>query len=106
MLEDERIHSDWEDHTMSQDVGKKLPEGFEWKAITPEDSPQTPMDMMNDPQLQKLSTPDLAVGDKAFGFARAIYDFSDGTRSETGNTFDLHQVAREKPVALIFGSYT
>jgi len=29
---------------------KKLPEGFDWKAFTPEDSPKTPMEVLADPQ--------------------------------------------------------
>ena len=85
---------------------KKLPEGFDWKAFTPEDSPKTPMDLFADAKHQDLSTASLQTGDQAFGFARPVYDFSTGQKVETGQTFDLLVAAKEKPVALIFGSYT
>ena len=39
---------------------------FDWRSITPEDSPKTPMDTMNDPALRDLATPKLSVGDPAF----------------------------------------
>ncbi len=83
-----------------------LPDGFDWRAFTPEDSPKTPMDILADPRHQELSTPSLSVGDAAFGFRRPLYDFSSGTELATGAEFDLLEAAREKPVALIFGSYT
>ena len=79
---------------------------FDWRSITPEDSPRTPPEIMADARHQNLSTPDLALGDDAFGFTRPIFDFSDGTQVATGATFDLLQSAREKPIALVFGSYT
>ena len=44
----------------------KLPEGFDWRAITPDDSPKTPEDVLSDPAMQRLGTPDLAPGDHAF----------------------------------------
>ena len=92
------------------DGPKALGEGgipdFDWQSMTPEDSPKTPMDMWTDPQHQDLSTAKLAVGDRAFDFTRELYDFSDGTQAETGRHFTLLEAAREKPVALIFGSYT
>jgi hypothetical protein len=79
---------------------------FDWRAITPEDSPKTPMDMWAEPQHQDLSTAKLSVGDRAFNFSRELYDFCDGTEVRTGGSFDLLEAVREKPVALIFGSYT
>jgi len=85
---------------------RKLPEGFDWKSFTPDDSPKTPMDVMADPKHQDLSTPDLAEGDLAYDFESRIYDYSDGTEKDTGKVFNLLEVAKEKPVALIFGSYT
>ena len=85
---------------------KSLPPDFDWKSFTPEDSPKTPMDVMADPIHQSLSTPDLAEGDAAYDIRSPIYDFSDGTEKATGKIFDLAEVAKEKPVALIFGSYT
>ena len=85
---------------------KKLPEGFDWQAITPADSPKTPMDLFADPQHQDLATAKLAQGDQAFGFRLPLYDFSSGQKVETGEIFDLHAHVVEQPVALIFGSYT
>jgi hypothetical protein len=84
----------------------KLPAGLDWKAFTPEDSPITPPELMADPAVQDLSTAKLAVGDPAFDFDLPIYDFSSGVRVETGRAFSLARVAAERPVALIFGSYT
>ncbi len=83
-----------------------LPGKFDWRAITPEDSPKTPMDVLSDPLHKDLATPDVTEGGDAFFFARPLYDFSTGKRVETGNIFDLQVASAEKPVALIFGSYT
>lgn len=82
------------------------PSKFNWRAFTPEDSPMTPMDVMADPKHQDLQTPVLAAGDRAFGFVRPLYDYADGKGAAIGESFDLFAAAREKPVALIFGSYT
>ncbi len=84
----------------------KLPEGFDWRAVTPEDSPKTPMDVMDDPAHTRLATTELQVGEEAYDFTSPVYDFSDGTEKSTGEHFHLAEVARKKPVALIFGSYT
>lgn len=84
----------------------KLPEGFDWQAFTPQDSPKTPMDLFADPKHQDLATAKLAQGEPAFGFSRPLYDFSTGQKIETGENFDLLKSAKEKPVALVFGSYT
>ena len=84
----------------------KLPTDFDWKSITPSDSPRTPIDIMADPRFQRLGTPELTRGDQAFGFRRPLYDFSSGQQVATGDTFDLLERATEKPIALIFGSYT
>jgi hypothetical protein len=85
---------------------KKLPDDFDWRAFTPEDSPKTPMDVMSDPVHRDLGTSSLKEGDDAYDFKSNIYDYSDGTEQSTGNVFHLAEAAREKPVALIFGSYT
>ncbi len=85
---------------------KSIPPEFDWQAITPDNSPKTPMDIMADPVHQSLSTADLSEGDTAYNIHSPIYDFSDGTEKATGKIFDLAEVAKEKPVALIFGSYT
>lgn len=87
-------------------MSDQLPAGFDWKKFTPDDSPKTPMDVMADPRHQDLSTPSIAEGDEAYGFSSQIYDYSDGTAVATGEHFDLLSVAQEKPVALVFGSYT
>ena len=79
---------------------------FDWKSITPGDSPKTPEDLAKDPEMRDLSTPDLAEGDAAFNFDLPVYDFSDGDERLTGETFHLSNVADDRPVALIFGSYT
>jgi len=84
----------------------KLPTNFDWKSITPSDSPRTPIDIMADPKLRRLGTPELKTGDQAFGFQRPLYNFSSGQQVATGGTFDLLSRAEEKPIALIFGSYT
>ena len=84
----------------------KLPPGFDWKSITPDDSPMGLPDVTADPVYQDLGTAKVGVGDPAFDFDRPLYDFSDGTPRETGERFHLAGVAAERPVALIFGSYT
>jgi hypothetical protein len=84
----------------------KQPAGLDWRAFTPDDSPMGLPEMMADPVAQDLSTAKLATGDPAFDFDLPIYDFSDGTRVETGRSFQLRSVAANRPVALVFGSYT
>ncbi len=90
---------------MSDPSSKALAD-FDWRAFTPEDSPRTLPDVMADPVHQDLATAKLAAGDPAFDFELPVYDFSDGTRVETGRTFHLQSVAANRPVALVFGSYT
>lgn len=80
--------------------------GFDWRAFTPEDSPRGMPDVMADPVHQELSTAKLAQGDAAYDIELPVFDFSEGTERATGETFRLQSVARERPVALIFGSYT
>ena len=79
---------------------------FDWRAFTPEDSPKTPMDVMADPVHQNLQAPEVEQGGPAFDFERPLHDFADGVGRETGQSFRLSQAAAERPVALIFGSYT
>jgi len=79
---------------------------FDWRSFTPEDSPKTPVDLVRDPAVRDLSTPKLSADDPAFGFKLPLFDFSDGTEKATGESFDLLRTALERPVALIFGSYT
>lgn len=77
-----------------------------WRAMTPGDSPKTPPDLFADPATVDLATPKLGEGDPAFDFDLPLYDFADGSERVTGERFHLHAVARNQPVALIFGSYT
>ena len=87
-------------------MSNKPPTEFDWRSITPSDSPRTPIDIMADPTFQRLATPELKPGDQAFGFRCPLYDFSSGQQVATGDTFDLLERATDKPIALIFGSYT
>jgi len=52
---------------------------FDWRSITPEDSPLTPMDVMSDPAARDLATPKLSEGDPAFDIELPVFDFSDGS---------------------------
>ncbi|MDH3601539.1 MAG: hypothetical protein OEU26_18150 [Candidatus Tectomicrobia bacterium] len=85
---------------------EKFPDDFNWRAVTPEDSPKTPEDVLSDLTMQRLGTPDVTEDGAAFDFERPLFDFSDGTERATGKTFRLLEAARSRPVALIFGSYT
>jgi len=84
----------------------QLPDGFDWRAITPDDSPKTPMDVLSDSVHRRLTIPTVQQGARAYDFSSPIYDFSEGRKVVTGGRFNLLETAREKPVALIFGSYT
>jgi len=79
---------------------------YDWRSFTPEDSPKTPVDLLHDPQARDLSTPKLTEGDEAYGFNLPVFDFSEGIERATEESFDLQAIARERPAALIFGSYT
>ncbi len=74
--------------------------------MTPDDSPKTPNDLYSDAAVVDLATAKCAVGDEAYDFELPVFDFSDGIEQATGETMRLSHVARERPVALIFGSYT
>ena len=87
-------------------MAKELPEGFDWQAFTPSDSPKTPMEILADPLHQRLSTAEVTVGGPAYDFSAPVYDFSSGARVATDAEFSLFASARRQPVALIFGSYT
>ena len=71
---------------------------------TPADSPLTLDDVMASPVYLRLRTPDLVVGDPAFDFELAVLDGE--TRERTGGFVRLSSFAGERPVALVFGSYT
>lgn len=87
-------------------MANKLPEGFNWQAFTPDDSPLTPLEVLADEQHQNLATASVAEGEVAYNFRSPVYDYSTGAEKSTGIEFDLLEAAKEKPVALIFGSYT
>lgn len=89
---------------MTDDVQGEIK--FDWRSFTPDDSPKTPVDLRRDPTMRDLSTADLGVGDMAHDFKLQVFDFASGTERATGDTFHLFEVARDRPVALIFGSYT
>jgi len=65
---------------------------------TPADSPLTLGDVMSSPFYGKLMTPELALGDPAFPFDLPLLDGSGRIR--------LADFAGDRPVALVFGSYT
>jgi hypothetical protein len=64
------------------------------------------MDVWAAPRLKELSTPDLSVGDMAFDFELPVYDYAEGVERATDKTFHLLSEAKDRPVALVFGSYT
>jgi len=65
---------------------------------TPADSPLTLGDVMSSPFYGNLMSPELALGDPAFPFQLPLLDGSGSVR--------LADFAGQRPVALIFGSYT
>jgi hypothetical protein len=99
-------HIRYPDRPEEESMAKSMPEGIDWKAFTPDDSPKTPADLFADPLHRDLSEAKLAEGDVAFDFELPIFDFSDGTRRESGDVLHLSKAAENRPVALIFGSYT
>ncbi len=88
------------------DAKREFPKGFDWRVITPEDSPKTPLDLFADAKQRDLGTAKLEPGDLAFDFERPLFDFSTGERREIGRSFRLLGAAAQRPVALVFGSYT
>ena len=62
-------------------------------------------DVMSSPRYRDLWTPRLAPGDPAVDFELPLLD---GARDRTvsGETVRLASFAGERPVALVFGSYT
>jgi hypothetical protein len=67
--------------------------------FTPDDSPLTVTDVMTSPLYQDLSTPKLSDGDVAVDFALPRLDAA-------GEGVRLSDFVGQRPVALIFGSYT
>jgi hypothetical protein len=85
---------------------RKILQSFDWRSITPEDSPVTLPEHLADPAVEDLSTAKLDEGDAAHDFSLPVFDFSDGRERAVGSTFSLLRTAESRPVALIFGSYT
>ncbi len=77
---------------------------FDWRVITPEDSPKGLPDVAR--EQTHLATADVGPGDEAFDFELPVFDHADGTSKATGRVFHLQALAATRPVALIFGSYT
>lgn len=67
---------------------------------TPADSPLTLHDVMASSEHQDLSAAKLSVGDPAFPFRLPVLG------GEAGASISLSDFAGQRPVALIFGSYT
>jgi hypothetical protein len=65
---------------------------------TPPDSPLTLEDVMSSPVYRRLMTPELAPGDPAYPFDLPLL--------ERESHISLADFAGERPVALVFGSYT
>jgi hypothetical protein len=65
---------------------------------TPADSPLTLGDVMSSPFYGNLMAPELRPGDQAFPFDLPLLDGS--------GRVQLADFAGERPVALVFGSYT
>jgi hypothetical protein len=73
---------------------------------TPRDSPLTAFTLMRRPGYRELATAKVRVGGAALDFELPRSDFTDGVGRPTGTTVRLSQYRDDRPVALIFGSYT
>jgi hypothetical protein len=71
---------------------------------TPADSPLTLEQAMSSPRYRNLMSPELALGDEAFPFDLPLLDPE--THRPSGERIRLADFAGERPVALVFGSYT
>jgi hypothetical protein len=71
---------------------------------TPADSPLTLEQAMSTPLYQRLMTPELGPGDPAYQFELPLLDPE--TYRPSGELVRLADFAGERPVALVFGSYT
>jgi hypothetical protein len=76
-----------------------VPNEFDPAAMTPSDSPLTLEDVFSSPTYAELVTPTVQPGD-------AAPDFTLERADDPRVTVQLSEVARNQPVALIFGSYT
>ena len=71
---------------------------------TPGDSPLTLEQAMASPLYRRLMAPELSPGEPAFPFELPLLDPE--TRRPSGERVRLADFAGERPVALVFGSYT
>ena len=71
---------------------------------TPADSPLSLDDVMSSPFYGNLMTPELRSGDPAFAFDLPLLDPE--THGPSEKRMRLADFAGERPVALVFGSYT
>jgi hypothetical protein len=71
---------------------------------TTADSPLSLDDVMSSPTYRALMTPTLTVGDVAAPFDLPLLDPE--THRPSGERVRLADFAGERPVALVFGSYT
>lgn len=71
---------------------------------TPADSPLTLDDVMSSPVYRALMTPAVTVGQPAFPFDLPLLD--PVSHRQSGERVRLADFAGERPVALVFGSYT
>jgi hypothetical protein len=74
-------------------------ENIDPATFTPADSPLSVADVMTSPVYRDLSTPIISPGDPAFDFELHRLDVA-------GETVRLSAFVGQRPVALIFGSYT
>ena len=68
------------------------------KSLAPKDSPLTLQDVLASPDYRDLVTPKVAEGDAAPEFELPLLG--------QGGTVRLAELVAERPVALVFGSYT
>ena len=71
---------------------------------TPADSPLTLDDVMSSPFYRRLMTPTVAPGERAVPFELPLLD--PDTHRPSGERVRLDDFRDERPVALVFGSYT
>ena len=71
---------------------------------TPADSPLTLETAMASPLYRDLMAPELRPGEPAFAFELPLLD--PATHRPSGELVRLADFAGERPVALVFGSYT
>jgi hypothetical protein len=68
------------------------------RGLAPRDSPRNLQDVLADPAYRDLARPKVARGEPAPDFELPLVD--------GGGTARLSELLRERPVALVFGSYT